>query len=414
MKVYKLRCAVCGKPATRMQAPYVCEYCKGQFEADISVNDQEFREMIRNGCQLGVWDYRKVLPVEGIKQAVSMGEGATPYVNADSISAITGLKHVYLKNETLNPSGTYKDRFSTIALSIEKEKGTKAVALGSAGNAAASVASYSAKGGIPCFVLLPPGAVAERAWQVRGYGANLIRIENTIDDCIRHAKMGEDIFGWKSLTTNMLTNPLASEGYKTISYEIAKQSDYELPDWIIVPVGGAALLSKIYKGFKDLKEHGVTDKIPHIAAAQSARCAPLVKAFDEGLSVPEVWPGIPSTIAFAIADVCAYDGVTALDAIKATGGYAESAEEEEILEAMNWLSAKEGLVAEPASACTVACLRKMAEKGIIRPEETAACIITGNGMRDLKLFNEGKEEVPYIHYNDDEAFIETVRGRLSI
>ena len=413
MKTYKLVCSVCGTLSSKIEAPFVCENCGGQLEPVIQVSKLDFKKIVENGCNRGVWDYKELLPLDGIEEPVTLGEGATPLIKADNIAKMLGMKAIYAKNETLNPSGTYKDRFSTVALSIEKAKNTTAVALGSAGNAAASISAYSAKANIPCFVMLPPGAVAERAWQVRGYGAHLIKMENTIHDCIQHAKMGENLFGWKSLTTNMLTNPLASDGYKTVSYEIGKQLAWKVPDWVIVPVGGAALISKIYKGFKDLKENGVTDKMPHIVAVQSEHCAPLVKAFHQQASVPEIWDGIPKTSAFAIADVCSYDGAAALDAIYKTNGYAETVSEEEILNAMNTLASKEGIVAEPASSCTVACLIKMLEKGIIQKEDSVCCIITGNGMRDLKLFNEGKKEVPYIKYKDDDSFISTVSSILN-
>ena len=303
MKKYRLVCSVCGKPFERDTEPYVCESCGGLLEPefDLAANASHYREVIRGGCVSGVWDYRDLLPVEGVEAPVTLSEGNTPLLTASNLGPIVGVEQLFLKNETLNPSGTYKDRFATVALSIEKARNTPAVALGSAGNAANAMAAYSAKAGMPCFVILPPGAVAERGWQVRGYGANLIRMEHTIDDCISMAKQGEALFGWKSLTTNMLTNPLPSDGYKTVGYEIGKQLNFQMPDWIVVPVGGGALMNKIYKGCKDMLELGLIDKIPRFVGAQASGCAPLVDAYQKGLKNPEIWPGVPQTVAFAIA-----------------------------------------------------------------------------------------------------------------
>lgn len=415
MKDYRLVCSVCGKPFEGDAEPYVCPACGGLLEPelDLAGNAEHYREVIRNGCRHGVWDYKDLLPVDGVEEPVTLGEGNTPMLKANNLAGIVGVDQLFLKNETLNPSGTYKDRFATVALSIEKAKKTPAVALGSAGNAAAAMSAYSAKAGMPCFVLLPPGAVAERGWQVRGYGANLIRMEHTIDDCIQMAKQGEDLFGWKSLTTNMLTNPLPSDGYKTVGYEIGKQLDFQMPDWIIIPVGGAALFNKVYKGCKDMMDLGLIDKMPRFVGAQAAGCAPMVDAYRRGLSDPEKWPGVPETVAFAIADVCVYDGVTAMDVIKKTGGCAEEATDEEILAAMHLIASKEAVVAEPASACSVACAINLVKKGVIRHDESVLCILSGNGMRDLKLMEQGQNEVPFVKYHDVEAVKAAVADYLS-
>ena len=415
MKNYRLVCSVCGKPFARDSEPYVCESCGGMLEPefDLAGETEHYREVIRGGCRSGVWDYRDLLPVEDVEEPVTLGEGNTPMLHARNLAKVVGVDQLFLKNETLNPSGTYKDRFATVALSIEKAKHTPAVALGSAGNAAAAMSAYSAKAGMPCFVLLPPGAVAERGWQVRGYGANLIRMEYTIDDCIQMAKQGESLFGWKSLTTNMLTNPLASDGYKTVGYEIGKQLDFQMPDWIVVPVGGAALFNKVYKGCKDMLELGLIQKMPRFVGAQAAGCAPMVDAYRKGLKQPEKWPGVPETVAFAIADVCVYDGITSMDILEKTGGCAEEATDEEILEAMHLIASKEAVVAEPASACSVACARKLVTKGVIQPSESVLCILSGNGMRDLKLMEQGQKEVPFVKYHDVAAVEAAVKNYLS-
>ena len=398
-----LRCSVCGA-AAEGSAP-VCPRCGGQWEValDLQAGRDAYRACIQGGCRTGVWDYRPLLPVSSIRHPVTLQEGNTPLVDASDLARRMGLRHLYLKNETRNPSGTYKDRFATVAVSLEKEAGTPAVALGSAGNAAASISAYCAKANLPCYVFLPPGAVSERAWQVRGYGARLLRLGQTIDDCIAMARAGEDLFGWRSLTTNMLTNPLGSEGYKTIAYELGVQLGFQVPDWIFVPVGGGALLSKIFKGFQEMLDLGLTDKLPRLVGVQAQGCAPLTAAFQKGASVTERWPGVPETIAFAIADVEVYDGAAALHALRVTGGRSDAVSDGDILAAMRAIAEEEAVLAEPASAATVACVAQLQREGAIAPGDRVVCILSGNGMRDLRLMEQGRPEIPWVSAGDTAA-----------
>ena len=411
MGKYAYICSVCAAPYQTGKEGYVCPNCGGQLEPVLPAweDTDVCRSIIDSGCRTGVWDYAPLLPVEDAAHKVSLQEGNTPLVEAENLAARLGLKRLLLKNETRNPSGTYKDRFATVAVTVEKENGTAAVALGSAGNAAAAVSAYCAKAKLPCFVFLPPGAVAERAWQVRGYGAHLIRMGTTIHDCISMAQEGERLFGWRALVTNMRTNPLGSEGYKSIAYELGKQVGYEMPDWILVPVGGGALLSKIYRGCKDMMDLGMIHKMPRFVGVQAEGCAPLVAAFQANQRTVPIWPKVPDTVAFAIADIQVYDGEATLDAIYRTKGLSVAVSDADILDAMHLIAQEEAIVAEPASATTIACVRKLLQQGLIREEEHVACILSGNGMRDLKLMEMGREEIPYIPAGDLQAVETLVR-----
>ena len=410
MDEYSLICSVCKTPYHGSGPLFICEQCGGQLEPLATLSSQAARDVIQSGCNSGLWDYASLLPVPKDIHPFSLGEGNTPLVKAKNLESFLGLSTLFLKNETLNPTGTYKDRFSSLALSLKHtrpsandSKACHAVALGSAGNAAASVSAYAALAQIPCFVLLPPGAVAERGWQIQNYGAHLIHVEHTIDDCIQMVNQGKTLFGWTSLTTNISMNPLACEGYKTIAYEIGKQLSYSMPDWIVVPVGGAALLCKIYQGCQQMLSLGLIDRMPRFVGAQAAACAPLVDAFEKSLTVPQKWPGTPHTVAFAIADVCVYDGVTALDVLQKTNGCAIAASEEEILEATHLIASKEGILSEPSSACTLACVKKMLHAGLIQPSERVLCVLSGSGLRDLRLLSDTNPTVPYVHFHDFSA-----------
>ena len=396
MKTYALVCSICGRPFEGDGAERSCPRCGGQLEPvlDLASRKDEAAEAITNGCRRGVWDYRPLLPVEGLTKEITLGEGRTPLVTSHRLARRLDVAELLLKDETKNPSGTYKDRFATLALSMEASRGTEAVCLGSAGNAASAIAAYSAKAGMPCYVFLPPGATAERAFQVRAYGARLIQMGATIDDCIAAALACQARFGWKTMTTNMLTNPLPSEGYKTIAYELARQMDFSVPDWVVVPVGGGALLNKIARGYEELRELGLTDAVPRFAAVQAAGCAPLVEAFRRGLSKPELWPGVPETVAFAIADVQTYDGATTLEILSRTGGTAVALPDDKILEAARWITETEAILAEPASAATVAAVKLLREQNTIQSTDRVACILSGNGMRDLRLLGHRDTEPP--------------------
>ena len=405
MEHIRFRCSICGGAAPETHRGQSCPRCGGQWEValDLRADRDAYRACIQGGCRTGVWDYRPLLPVSTVPSPVSLQEGNTPLVEADNLARRLGIGKLYLKNETRNPSGTYKDRFATVAVSLEKAAGTPAVALGSAGNAAASVSAYCAKAKLPCYVFLPPGAVSERVWQVRGYGARLLRMGETIDDCIAMAREGAGRFGWKPLTTNMMTHPMGCEGYKTIAYELGLQMGFRVPDWILIPVGGGALLSKICKGYQEMLELGLIEKLPRLVGVQAQGCAPLTAAFRKGASSVERWPGVPETIAFAIADVEVYDGETTLHALSVTNGRSDAVPDDEILAAMRAIAEEEAVLAEPASAATVACLAKLLREGVVAPGESAVCVLSGNGMRDLRLMEQGRAEIPYAKAGDMEA-----------
>ena len=401
-------CSLCGRDYEFAgQELHLCPVCGGSIEPvyDLEGQREHYRDVLtrKKAPGEGIWGYRDLLPVEPGLEPVSLAEGNTPLQNAENLAGELGIRRLYLKNETRNPSHAYKDRFSTIAISMAKARGCRAVALGSAGNAAASVAAYAAKGALDCFVLLPPGAVRERAWQVMSYGAKLITMEETIHDCILMAKKGEELFGWENVSTSTCFHPWAAEGYKTIGYEIGLQTGFDMPDWIFCPIGGGALMSKVYRACKDMLALGLTDKMPRFVGVQGDGCMPLVKAYEEGAREAEEWPTAPDTIAFAIADVRTFESATVLAAIKETGGLAVGVTDEEILAAMRLTGRCEAVLAEPASAVTVAALKRLLDAGIVRPGDSAACIISGGGIRDLQLFVKDIPAAPRVARNDVEG-----------
>lgn len=403
------QCTVCGAAYEGPQNHFSCSLCGGSIECpiDLHQNAEHLRNVIRRGSSNGIWGYRDFFPVDQSLEPVTLGEGNTPLLHATSLGKMYGMKNLYLKNETLNPSGTYKDRFATVAMTMAKADGVQQVAIGSAGNAAAAVAAYAAKAGMECFIILPPGAVKERAWQNMAYGGHFINGIGGVFDCVQMAEEGEELFGWKNMCTTMINNPIGCDGYKTIAYEIAKSMDFDVPDYVICPVGGGIIISKVYRGFVEMKELGLIDRVPKMIGAQAEGCAPLVKAFNEGAHATQTWKN-GYTIAFAIFDPVTFEGVTALDCIRKSQGMAISVSDEEIIEAMHLCARMEAVIPEPASAASIAVASKAVREGKINPDASIVCVLTGSGLRDLKLYADEKIEIPQAVSGNKQSLIDAV------
>lgn len=383
---YPLSCTICGKPYNGPTDEYVCPHCGGSIEplVDLKTDPETLKNILRKGSDNGIWGYRKFLPVKEDVTPITRGEGNTPLVKTDRLGNAYGLENLYIKNETINPTGSYKDRFATVAISLESAAGAKAVALGSAGNAAAAVAAYSAVAGIKCFILLPPGTAQERAWQNISYGGRFIRAVGHVNDAIDLVVAGAKVFGWKNVCTTMLHHPYGAEGYKTIAYEIARAMDFDVPDYIICPVGGGILISKIFRAYTEMFNLGLIHRLPRMVGVQAEGCAPLVKAFEANARRTEFWEGA-KTIASSINDPVTFEGVTTLDVLHRSGGFAVSVNDEEILDAMRKTASLEAILPEPASATALAAAQKLAANGTFHRADQIVCIATGSALRDLKL-----------------------------
>ena len=381
-----LICSVCGAPYTGATNRYVCKSCGASIEPamDLAARRDALADLVRTGGG-DVWRYRALYPgFDGI-EPVTMGEGNTPLLRASALEGAYGLSRFYLKNETVNPTGTYKDRFATLAISLFLAEKASAVALGSAGNAGSAIAAYAAKAGIPCYVILPDGGVFARAQQAMAYGARFIRARGEVNDCIDMIEAGVDRYHWRNACTTMLHNPLASEGYKSIVYELYSQMGGTLPDVILCPIGGGILISKVYRACRELLALGLTDRMPRLVGVQAAGCPPVVYAIERGDDNTPVWKN-PKTIAGSINDPVTFEGRTALFVIRASGGTAVAVTEEEILAAMRLIAAKEAVLAEPASAAAIAAVKKLFDAQWIKRDESVVSIVTGSGLRDLPLY----------------------------
>lgn len=369
--MYRLKCIECGKEWG--DENYTCE-CGGLLEVEIDLDEVEI-DFRLDGSNITVWKYRSLLPVK--IDPVTLKEGGTPLYRAERLEKEVGVRRVYVKHEGLNPSGSFKDRGMTVGVTKALELGRKAVACASTGNTSASMAMYAAKAGLKAYVLLPAGKVAlGKVAQALMHGAKVIGIDGNFDDALRIVRevcSREPIYLLNSI------NPFRPEGQKTIAYEIA--DEIGVPDRVVLPVGNAGNISAIYKGFKELREVGLTDSMPKMTGIQAEGAAPIYRAFKEGRE--DITPvENPETIATAIRIGNPVSAKKALRAIYSTNGLAEVVSDSEIIEAQKFLAAKEGIGVEPASAASVAGLRKLAANGMLDPDETIVCVVTGNLLKD--------------------------------
>jgi threonine synthase len=384
---YELVCQKCKRCYPPKSGFYVCPDCKSQLK--IRYFDQAVNFDNNNNLS-GVFRYWSKLPLEE-ECFITMGEGATPtfLVDHDYLSG----SEIWIKNESLNPTGTYKDRPASVAVTKAKELGAKGVVVASDGNAAPAVAAYAAKGDLPCVVLMPQRTPELRYLQAGAYGAKIILIDGDINDCLDIARdLSEKIFYHNCCTSNTV-NPYQIEGNKTISFELFEKLGF-LPDWVSVPVGGGGLLSAMVKGFLELKISGKIEGIPKILAVQAERCAPLVKAFS-GDGIVRKIEMVQDTVALTIALPYPPDGAMALDYLQKSNGFAISVSEDEIIKGVFDLSKNHGVLAEPSGAVSYSGLKKAIITQIIKPGEKCVAIITGTGLKSIDVFRGGLNDIRF-------------------
>lgn len=323
------------------------------------------------------------MPVAPAVAEVSLGEGWTPLIDVPRAASWVGLDALSIKSEAANPTGSFKDRCASLAMTKAREFGATGVAIASAGNAGAAAAAYAARAAIPCWVIVPDSTPMERLTQIRITGAHVVAIRGTVNDCVEVVRAMRDELGLYPVTTAVSENPYQGEGPRSIAFELFEQLQ-GVPDWIVAPVGGGGLLSAIGRGWRELLDRGIIGAIPRLAAAQPTGCAPLVRAWDDGVDPFAIIPwGPPTSIASSIADPFPLDGWSALNALRSSSGTAIAVTDDAIRAAERHLAESEGLFIEPASACALAGVRALVESGAITQSARVVVIATGAGFKDL-------------------------------
>jgi len=374
--MYRLVCVHCAATYAPDQIIYTCKHCGHLLTVEYDLDSIDVSRDEWDRRPLSVWRYREILPVRG--KPVSLQEGGTPLYHLEKIGKELGLPELYAKHEGMNPTGSFKDRGMTVGVSMARQLGMTSVACASTGNTSASLAAYAAKAGIPCVVLLPAGKVAlGKVAQALMHGARVISIRGNFD---RALEMVHELCISHGLYLLNSVNPYRLEGQKTIGFEAIDQLG-DVPDRIVLPVGNAGNISAVYKGLRELEALGFIDRLPMMTGIQAAGSQPLVKAIEQDLDelVPEP---APETVATAIRIGAPVNAEKALVAIRATGGMAAAVTDDEILRMQQDLARMEGIGVEPASAASVAGIRKLAEQGLIDKDERIVCVVTGHLLKD--------------------------------
>ena len=374
--MYRLVCVHCGAEYPPDAIVYNCEKCGHllavKYDLDeITVSHEELQKR-----PISVWRYKEFLPVR--IEPVTLQEGGTPLYHLKRLGEELGLPNLYAKHEGMNPSGSFKDRGMTLGVSMAKQLGKHTVACASTGNTSASMAVYAAKAGMPAVVLLPAGHVAlGKVAQALMHGAKVISIRGNFD---RALEMVHELCVSHGIYLLNSINPYRLEGQKTIGFEAVDQLGC-VPDRIVLPVGNAGNISAVYKGLCEWRDIGYIDTLPMRTAIQAEGAMPVVNAIKGNL--PEVVvEQNPETVASAIRIGAPVNAEKALRAIRETHGTAEFVTDAEILAMQRDLARYEGIGVEPASAASVAGIRKLAEQGVLDPNEKIVCVVTGHLLKD--------------------------------
>jgi len=383
--VDSLRCRECSRTYP-VEALHVCEFCFGPLEVAYdydAIKASISKEKIAAGPST-IWRYADLLPADPTNP-VNLGAGFTPLVRADRLAAELGLGELWIKNDTLNPTGSFKDRVVSVALTKARELGFKVAACASTGNLANSVAAHAARAGMESIVFIPADLEAGKVITTAVYGGKLVAIDGNYDDVNRLcAELTSEHPSWAFVNVNVRT--YYAEGSKTLAFEVAEQLGWEAPDHVVVPIASGSQLTKIHKGFKELHQVGLLDgdepPAVRVSGAQATGCSPVATAFAEGTDA--IRPQKPSTIAKSLAIGNPADGFYALDIVRKTGGAVGSVSDDEIVDSIRLLARTEGIFAETAGGVTIATLAQLAARGVVRPDERVVAYVTGHGLKTIE------------------------------
>ncbi|NHJ14138.1 MAG: threonine synthase [Candidatus Thorarchaeota archaeon] len=391
------KCTVCGSGFDSESHLSSCTECGGTLEIlyDLPKASSHFTPRKLRNRKPGVWRYLELLPIRSESNMISLGEGGTYLQKCDGLAKDLELEELYLKDETTNPTGSFIDRGTAVEISSAKEHGIGSVCCGSTGNLAASLVAYAARAGLESKVFIGQKDNVDigKFYQILAYAADVEVVRNHDEALVRAQQ--------ESTRSHYVgsSNPHFMEGEKTTLYEICEQLDWIGPDWIVAPMGNGGHVSMIWKALSELRQIGMIDASnTKIVGAQASGCAPIVDAYESGSDM--VIPATSeSTIAFDISVKSPLCGHTALKAIKESNGLAVSASDREILDAVKQLARREGVFAEPASATTIAALKKLVRLGKIKRDHSVVCIITGMGLKYPEIartFVKGRGELEHL------------------
>lgn len=381
-----LSCPKCSTRFTRGVVHTLCR-CGSPLlvEYDLERARQSFARSSLNGRSATMWRYAELLPVQNDANIVSLGEGFTPLIAAGRLGGALGLPHLYIKDESTNPTGSFKARGLSAAVSMAKELGLKKLAIPSAGNAAGAMAAYAAHAGLQSYIFMPADTPRANIREAEVFGAQVNLVNGLISDCGRIVAERKDQEGWFDLST--LKEPYRIEGKKTMGYELAEQLGWELPDVILYPTGGGTGLIGMWKAFREMETLGwIGSRRPRMVTVQSAGCAPLVRAFHNNETSAAFWNDA-RTIASGLRVPRAIGDFLILQALRESHGTAVAVEDSELVDAMKLCGRLEGLFLCPEGAACLPALRKLVEAGWVGADEKVVVFNTGTGLKYLEVFD---------------------------
>jgi threonine synthase len=386
MFVTHLECAACGARHEARRLQNLCVECGKpllvHYDLDGAARTLTKESLV--GRRADLWRYREVLPVEREENVVSLGEGWTPLLPAERLGASLGMKRLLIKDESQNPTQSFKARGMTAAVSMAKELGVRKLAVPSAGNAAGALSAYAARAGLEAHIFMPRDTPRANVVECEQTGARVTLMDGLITECGAEVGRRKVAEGWFDVST--LKEPYRVEGKKTLGYELAEQLKWELPEVIVYPTGGGTGLVGMWKAFDEMERMGWIDgRRPRMVSVQSSGCAPVVRAFEEGKRFADEFADA-ATVASGLRVPKAIGDFLILDALRASKGAAVAVSDEELLAAVKEVGAAEGLFVAPEGAACVPALRRLLEKGEVGRDERVVLFNTGAGVKYLEAF----------------------------
>ena len=398
-----LQCRNCGQQY-QVEPLTICEECFGPLEPSYdlqSVDGVDFRKQAEAGPHT-LWRYESLLPGGPGVERVDLGAGFTPLRRADNLAKALGYGGtIWVKDDSVNPSNSFKDRVVSVAATMARAFGYEAISCASTGNLANATAAHAAKAGIECYVFVPEDLERAKILATECYGAKVVAVKGNYDEVNRLCSEVAEALPWAFVNVNM--RPYYAEGSKSLGFETAEQLGWRLPDHVVVPIASGALLTKIHRAFGELIAIGAVEEKPYrVSGAQPEGCRPVAQAFLDGAD--DVTPVKPDTIARSLAIGAPADGYFALKVARETRGPIEWCTEQEIREGISLLARTEGVFTETAGGVTIANLKRMVDRGIVQPGEEVVVYVTGNGYKTIEAL-EGFLEPTYNVAPDLDEFL---------
>jgi threonine synthase len=395
-----LQCRICGQQYP-VEPLTICEECFGPLEPAYDLQSLEgdvFRKHVEEG-PASLWRYEALLPGGPGIERVDLGAGLTPLRRADRLADALGLETLWIKDDSVNPSNSFKDRVVTVATTMARAFGFEAISCASTGNLANATAAHAAKIGMVCYVFIPDDLERAKVLATQAYGAKVVAVKGTYDDVNRLCSEVADALPWAFVNVNM--RPYYAEGSKSLGFEVAEQLGWRLPDHVVVPIASGALLTKVHRAFSELIAIGAVEEKPYrVSGAQPEGCRPVAEAFKTGADT--VTPMKPDTIARSLAIGSPADGMFAMQVSRQTNGAIEWCTEREIIDGIELLASTEGVFTETAGGVTIANLKRLRDQGAIRPEEETVAFVTGNGYKTVEALEASVEPTYHVAADLDE------------